>query len=134
MNTFFLEEDMVKEKLRQQWAHWVRQRRLYPHLSTWLEMYAKKKIRHFYIQERSEHRWDFMRMDNFHYDCICDFLLNAHPYREKRTVVNHLKAKITNLLSKRLQRVLLDNDEPNKLVAERAELFHVIQMCKRRES
>jgi hypothetical protein len=132
MNTSLPEEDIVKGTVRQQWAHWIRQR-VYPHIPIWWRSYAKKMIRQFYIKEGSERRWDFMRRENFYYECIYDVLSTAQPYGVKRTQLNRLKAKITNLHSKRLQCVMFDNDDRNQLVGERPILFHVLHMRKRRE-
>jgi hypothetical protein len=71
-------------------------------------------------------------MENFYYECIYDVLRNTTRYEEKMTKLNHLKAKITNLHSTKLQRVILDNDEPNRLEGERPALFYILQTRKRR--
>jgi hypothetical protein len=44
MKTSLLNEELFKEKLRQQWALWIHQRRLYPDLPMWWGMYAKKRL------------------------------------------------------------------------------------------
>ena len=71
-------------------------------------------------------------MGKFYYECIYDVLRNTARHEEKMTKLDHLKGKITNLHSTRLQRVMLDNDEPNRLVGERPALFHILQIRKRR--
>ena len=43
-------------------------------------------------------------------------------------IPNCLKAKINSLHGDKLQRVMLDNDEPNQLAEERPAHFHILQM------
>jgi hypothetical protein len=71
-------------------------------------------------------------MENF-YECIYDVLQNNHPHYLKMTMLNRLKAKITNLHRTRLQRVLLDNVDPNRLEGEKPALFHILQTRKRQK-
>jgi len=49
-------------------------------------------------------------------------------------MLNRLKAKITSLHVDKLQRVMLENDEANRLAGERPALFHILQMRKRQEA
>ena len=49
-------------------------------------------------------------------------------------MLNRLKGKITNLHADKLQRVMLDNDKPNRLAGERPVRFHILQMRKRQEA
>jgi len=57
-------------------------------------------------------------MDNFLYGCIYDVLRNIYPQGQKMTILNRLKAKITSLHGDKLQRVMPDSDDPNRLVEE----------------
>ena len=75
-----------------------------------------------------------MKMENFFYECIYDVLRNTYPHGQKMIMLNRLKAKITSLHGDKLQRVKLDNDEPNRLAGERPELFHILQMRKRQDA
>jgi hypothetical protein len=68
--------------LRQQWAHWIWQRRLFPDLPMWWGRYVKKKTRQFYIQEGFEHWREFMRMENFIMTAFMNF---CRPLRERDT-------------------------------------------------
>ena len=81
----------------------------------------------------SERRRDFVKMENFLYECIYDVLQNTYPHGQKIIMLNRLKAKITSLHRDKLQRVMLDNDEPIRLAGERPALFHILQMRKRQE-
>ena len=49
-------------------------------------------------------------------------------------MLKRLKAKITSLNGDKLQRVMLENDEPNRLAGEITALFHILQMRKRQEA
>jgi hypothetical protein len=71
-------------------------------------------------------------MENFYCECIYDVLRDTARHEEKMTTINHLQAKKTSLHSTRMQRVMLDNDEPNRLEGERPALFNILQMRKRR--
>jgi len=134
MNTYILSEEAFKERLHQKWAIWRQQRRFYPEWPMWWGRYTKKQIRLFCIQEGSERRRDFVKMQNFLYKCIYDVLQNTYPHGQKMTMLNRLKAKITRLHGDGLQRIMLDNDEPNWLLGERPALFHILQMRKRQEA
>ena len=82
------------------------------------------------MQEGSERRQDFVKIENFLYECIYDVLRNTYPDRHKTTMLNRLKAKITILHGDKLQRVMLDNGEPNRLAGRRP----AIEMRKRQEA
>ena len=56
------------------------------------------------------------------------------PTLTKDDNTNHLKAKISSLHGDKLHRVMLDNDEPNRLAGERPALFRIIQIRKRQET
>ena len=94
----------------------------------------KKQILLYRIHEGSERRRDFVKMENFLYECIYDVLRNTYPHGQKMTMFKLLKAKITRLHGEKTQRVMLDNDEPNRLTGERPALFHILQMRKRQEA
>ena len=75
-----------------------------------------------------------MKVENLIYECIYDVLGNSYPHGQKMIVLNRLKAKITSLHGDKLQRVLLDKGEPNRLAGERSALFHILQMRERQEA
>ena len=75
-----------------------------------------------------------MKMENFLYECIYDVLRNTYPHGQKIIMLNRLKVKITSLHGDKLQRVMVDNDEPNRVAGERPALFHILQMRKRQEA
>jgi len=105
-----------------------------PRLTLVVVKVYKKQILLFCIQEESERRRDSVKMENFLYECIYDVLRNTYPHGQKVIMLNRLKAKITSLHSDRLQRAMLDNDEPNRLAGERPALFHILQTRKRQEA
>jgi len=73
-------------------------------------------------------------MENFLYECIYDVLRNTYPHGQKIIMLNRLKVKITSLHGDKLQRVMVDNDDPNRVAGERPALFHILQMRKRQEA
>jgi len=95
LNASLLDEEVFREKLRQQRKTWRQQKRFYPDWAIWRERYTKKNTRLFCIKEGAERRRDFMRMKNFYYECIYDVLRNTHPHGLKMTMLNRPKAKIT---------------------------------------
>ena len=99
-----------------------------PRLAHVVGKVCKKQIRLFCIQEGSERRRDFVKMENFLYECIYDVMRNTYPHAQKMIMLNRLKAKLTSLHGDKLQPVMLDNDEPNRLARERQALFHILQM------
>ena len=72
-------------------------------------------------------------MENFLYECIYDVLRNNYPHGQKTIMLNRLKTKITSLHGDKLQRTMLDNDEPNRLAGERPVLCHILQMLNDRK-
>ena len=133
MNTSILSEEAFKESLLQKWAVWRKHRRFYPDWPMGWGRY-KKQIRHFCIQEGSKRLRDLVKKKNFLYKCIYDVLRNTYPHGQKMIMLNRLIAKITSLHGDNLQRVMLDNDEPKRLVGERPALFHILQMRNRQEA
>jgi len=133
MNTYILSVEAFKERLRQNWAVWRQQRRSTPIGPCGGEV-IQKKVRLFCMQESSEGRRDFVKMENFLYECIYDVLRNSYPHGQLMAMLNCHKAKITSLHGDKLQRVMLDNYDPNRLAGERPELFHILQMRKRQEA
>jgi len=130
MNTSILSEEVFEERLRQKWTVWRQQRR-WP---MWWGRYTKKTDSYFLYSGRVRTSAGLREVDNFLYGCIYDILRNTYPHEQKITMPNRLKAKITSLHGDKLQRVMLDNDEPNRLAGERPALFHILQMRKRQEA
>ena len=94
----------------------------------------QKQIRLSCIQEGSERRRDFVKLENFLYERIYGVLRNIYPHGQKMIMLNRPKAKITSLHGDTLQRVMLDNDDPNRLTGGRPARFHILQMRKQQEA
>jgi hypothetical protein len=80
LNTSLLEDAECKAKLRQQWEHWTRQRRLYPESTMWWGRFVKKKFRHFFNQEGAERRRNLREMENFYCECTYDVRRHNRPH------------------------------------------------------
>ena len=81
------------------------------------------------MQEGYERRRDFVKMENFLYECFYDVLQSTYPHGQKMTMLSRLKSKITSLHGDRFQRVMLDNDGPNRLAGERKQRFFTFFRC-----
>ena len=71
-------------------------------------------------------------MENFYYTCIYEILRRAAPDGNTLPALNRLKAKLVRLQSVRLQKILLDNDDADRLEGETPTLYNVLQMKRRR--
>ena len=72
-------------------------------------------------------------MENFYYSCIYDLLKRDHTHAKMRAQLNNLKAKLVNLQHRKLQAVLLDTDQEDRIEGETPSLYNVLQMKRRRE-
>ena len=72
--------------------------------------------------------------ETFYYACIYDILKDRRHPREKTPTLNHLKAKIVRLHSKRIQSITIDTKEATLFQEESPSLFHLLQMRKGRVS
>ena len=70
-------------------------------------------------------------MENHYYECIYAVLQDTRPSDGKLVILNRLLAKIFNLHSVPLQKVLNDTDEHDKQPDEQPTVFHVLRMQKR---
>ena len=78
------------------------------------------------MPERAERRRNHKEMENFYYARIYDVLCDNLPHEEKVTELNRYKAKIVQLHSDRVKRVLLETDEVDKKEGENSTFFHVL--------
>ena len=63
-----------------------------------------------------------------------DVLRDINHHREKAATLNHLKAKIVRLYSKRLQAVTVETNDHNLLQGEKLSLFHLLKIRTRHAS
>jgi len=70
-------------------------------------------------------------MENHLYECIYDVLQQSSP-SDNLPVLNRLKAKTVGLHSIRLQNILLDNTEADRIDEEQPSLHHILQMRRKR--
>jgi hypothetical protein len=72
-------------------------------------------------------------MVNYYYTCIYEVLQQATPDDTTLPTLNRLKAKLVRLHSVRLQKVLIDSNDADRIEGENPTLYNVLQMQKRRE-
>jgi hypothetical protein len=102
------EEIAVRSHFQQEWTRWRLQEQKYPDRATWWEQLVKRKIHLFCILEGTERTGDYVRRENFYYECIYDILKDHRHPREETLILNHLKAKIVCIHNKRFQSLPLD--------------------------
>ena len=131
-NTSLLTDAARKARLDHQWGLWKRQKRHFPEITLWWCRSIKKKLKQFYIQEGVEQRRNHREMENQYYACIYDILRDDRPHAEKATELHRFKAKLIRLHNARMQSVMLDTEEADRMVGENPTLFQVLGRQKRR--
>jgi hypothetical protein len=83
----------------------------------------KKKIRHFYKQGEIERNRDYARLENHYYECTYDTIAQNIPSEEKLPRLNRLKANIVKMHSARLQAVMLDTHQTDRMDDEHPQQY-----------
>jgi len=79
MNPAMIQDEIIKEKIRNKWTIWKNQKRYYPDETLLWERYVKKQLRYFMRQEEAERYKDHRQMENHLYECIYDILRSNNP-------------------------------------------------------
>jgi len=74
MNTSYLEDRAVQEKIPEAWAEWRKHAHRYPHIVTWRVQYVKRRIQALFIRDGKERNSDRVDMENYYYEVIYDLL------------------------------------------------------------
>jgi len=98
----------------------------------WWERVAKMRIKKLFIREGTVKRREETQMGNFYYACLYDILQRPIQHAERRTALNHLKAKIVKLHNARLARGQIELRTHDILQGERMSLFQLIKRRQRR--
>jgi hypothetical protein len=72
-------------------------------------------------------------MENYYYECIYEILQLPDPDKTPRPVLNSLKAKNVRLQNTKLQRIINDNNQAERIEGEQPTTYNVLQVKKRRE-
>jgi hypothetical protein len=70
---------------------------------------------------------------NYYFECIYEVLQRSTPTDSTLPTLNRLKAKLVRLQGMRLQKLLLDTNETDRIDGEKPTLYNVLQMTKRKE-
>jgi hypothetical protein len=132
MNIALAQNISLQEKLRQQWIRWKQQRKYFPNIVMWWERVVKKQIRLLFMREGTEAGSDAREVENFHHACLYKLITNARKTREKTVKINHLKAKLVELLNTTRARGMIEVPPPDLYQDEQMLLFHLIKRRKRR--
>ena len=89
-------------------------------------------IKKFFIYEGTVKRCEETQTENFYYACLYDILQHPSQHAEKRTKLNHLKAKIVKLHTTRLEQGQIELRSLDIFQEERMSLFHLIKRRERR--
>jgi hypothetical protein len=71
-------------------------------------------------------------MENHLYECMYDVLQRPGPSDQTPLALNRLKAKIVRLYSRRLQKILDDNNDADRPDGDQPTLYHIFQTKRRR--
>ena len=82
-----------------------------PITTLWWCRLIKRKLKQLYMREGAARRREAKIMENHYYECMYAALRDKRPPDEKFVSLNRLRAKIVNLHSAPLQKVLCDTDE-----------------------
>jgi hypothetical protein len=72
-------------------------------------------------------------MENFYFSCIYDLLQGAATHADMHSQLNSLKVKLVNLQHRKLQMILLDTNQADRINSETPSLYNVLQMMRREE-
>jgi len=72
-------------------------------------------------------------MENFYFSCIYDLLQGDAAHADTRSQLNSLKVKLVNLQHRKLQTILLDTNQADRINSETPSLYNVFQMRRRRD-
>ena len=131
MNTAMFRDKRVQNSMRIKWTHWHHHKNVTPEQSNGGSDMSKKTQKfHPPIGHRAAQR--SQTNGNYLYACIYDILRSSMPQEDKWPALRRCKEKIVKLQADRLQTVLLDTDQKDRIVSEESTLFHVLKMQKRR--
>jgi exonuclease III len=131
LNCKLLPSNYIMETRRTHWTSWKQHRPRYPNPNMWWVRHCKPRLRQMFRHEEAERRSDHRKMENFYYDCIYDLIRVEAPYTGATPALNHLRAKIVNLNSRRLQSTMSDTEASNFLIGEQPTLYQLIRRRKR---
>jgi len=69
-------------------------------------------------------------MKNYYYECVYDVLNHTGTNGTNLPTLNRLKAKIVRLHSDKLKRILIDNEEADRLEGEQPTIYNILRMQK----
>ena len=132
INIAMFRDERILDGMRHKWALRKHHKRYYPRATLWWVRYVKKQLRSFVRYEEAERRSHLRQMENYFYACICDILRSYTPQEDNWPALKRYKAKMVKLHTDRLNTVLLDNEEGDRIYGEEPTLFHELKMQKRR--
>ena len=133
MDNSLLDDNIIMDQLKDICGQLKRHQRFFPHTPMWWDRCCKRRITRFLKWAQAERSREHRAMVNFCYTCIYEVLQQAAPDDTILPTLNRLKAKLVHLQSVRLQKLLIDNNDSDRLEREEPTHYNVFQMQKRRE-
>jgi hypothetical protein len=133
MDAKLFDDQNITEQIQNVWSQLQRQKRYFSNATTWWDGCCKKRISRFLKWAQAERRREHREMQDYYYDCIYEILQLPDPEKTLRPILNSLKAKIVRLQNTKLQRILNDNNQAERIEGEQPTTYNVLQVKNRRE-
>ena len=114
MNTSFLKDRTVQQKISETWEECREHMHRYPDMVKWWAQYVKRKIQTMFIWVGTERNTDRRQMENYYYAVIYDLLQAPIQHADRMTALKEIKVKIIRLNSNHRQRITLDATEEGR--------------------
>jgi hypothetical protein len=132
MNNAVLGEVGFRQILQGKWETWRGHRKYYPTAVMWWERYVKRMLRQTITWEGAPRRRDRRSLKNFYYEAIYNLLQTPGDHAITVITLKNLKAKITRLHSEEQKRLLLSNDDRDRLEGGEPSLYHLLKARKQK--
>jgi hypothetical protein len=119
------------DRMRHKWPLWKHHKRYYAGGNSPVGQTCQKQLRSFFHYEEPERGNDLRQMENHFYAFVYD-MRSSTPQEDSWPAHKRYKAKIVKLHTYRLNTVLLDNEEDDRINGEEPTRFHALKMQKPR--
>jgi hypothetical protein len=134
MNSRLLPPQFLSELMGTHWGEWQRRQQCYATKTQWWVRLGKPRIRQMCRSEQKNRFRDFLRMENFYYECIYELVTDRTDGHRVFTELKHLRAVLVQMTSRKLHAQLHDLEPYDLRDTENPTLFHLIRQRKREEA
>jgi hypothetical protein len=100
-------------------------------MTSWWVRLCKPRIRQLCRQEEAARWRDFRQLENFCYECIYEIVKDRDNMHRAFSALNHMRAKIVQLNSRKLHMKLYDNEPSELNGGETPTLYQIVRRHKR---